>query len=301
MIKMKSALLTLLGIVLSGSLFAQQTTQKDTIWKITGMASLNLSQLSLTNWAAGGENSVSGNALFKLSPDYDDGTLSWNNDMTLGFGLVKQGEDLARKTDDQIEISSKLGYKAAKKWKYTFLMSFMTQFANGYDKPGEANRVKISSFMAPGYLNISAGMDFKASDHFSLFLSPLTGKMTFVNDPDLSAAGSFGLDPGGTFRAEMGGYIKAAFKKEILKNVLLDTKANFFSNYLEDFQYVDVNWILLLNFKVNEFISASILTNLIYDHDILFGIDDNGDGVNDRSVPRLQFKELFGIGLSYSF
>lgn len=303
---MKKIVIMIPGIVCMIALYSQdaippEPTDADTLWKVTGITSLNLSQLSLSNWAAGGENSVSGNALLKLSPDFDDGTLSWDNDLALGFGLIKQGTDPARKSDDQIEIDSKLGYKASKKWKYTILLSFKTQFAAGYDKPAEDNRMKISAFMAPGYLNLSAGMDFKASKHFSLFLSLLTGKMTVVRDPDLAAAGVFGLDPGENLRAEIGGYIKMAFKKEVLKNVTVDTKADFFSNYLDDPQFVDINWNMLVAFKVNEYISASIFTHLIYDHDILFAFDSDGDGTNDGSEPRVQFKELFGIGLSYSF
>lgn len=70
--------------------------------------------------------------------------------------------------------------------------------------------------MSPGYLSFSLGMDYKPSEVFSLFLSPVSSKFTFVPDEDLSAAGSFGLDPGQTARAEMGAYIKMAFKKEIL-------------------------------------------------------------------------------------
>ena len=61
------------------------------------------------------------------------------------------------------------------------------------------------------------------------------------------------------------------------------------------------NWNLHLNFKVNEYISASLITQLIYDRDIKFGFDTTGDGVNDTFEPRVQFKELFGIGFSYNF
>jgi hypothetical protein len=73
----------------------------------------------------------------------------------------------------------------------------------------------------------------------------------------------------------------------------VDTKLGLFSNYLENPQYVDVNWDLLITLKVNEYISASIQTQLIYDHDIKFG--------PDLDESRVQFKELFGLGLSYNF
>jgi opacity protein-like surface antigen len=298
---MKKIASTIIALCLVLSLAAQEETTPDTLWKINGVTSLNLSQLSLTNWAAGGDNSIAGNALVQVSADYDNGDLQWDNDLTLGFGMIRQGSDPARKSDDQIDFSSKLGYKASENWNYTGQLSYNTQFAPGYDKPGETDRTKISNFMAPGYFTLSAGMDYKPNEGFSLFLSPVTGKITFVMDEDLSNAGSFGLDAGETVRTEFGGYIKIAYKKEILKNVLLDTKIDLFSNYLENPQYVDVNWDLLLTFTVNEYISATLMTQLIYDHDIEFAFDSNNDGVNDSAEPRVQFKELFGLGLTYTF
>ncbi len=289
------------ALLLAGLLIPAKAQDADTLWKYSGLSALNLSQLSLSNWAAGGDNSLSGNVLLQLSANYDNGTLNWNNDLNLGYGLIRQGEDPTRKSDDKIDFSSKLGFKAGGKWSYTGLLSFRTQFAPGYDKPGDADRNKISNFMAPGYLNISAGMDYKPSEVFSLFLSPVTGKFTFVKDEELATAGAFGVEPGKNARAELGGYLKLGLKKEILKNVLLDTKIDLFSNYLENPQYIDVNWDLLLSFKINEYLSASLVTQMIYDRDIEFAYDSNNDGELDSSEPRLQFKELFGLGLTYNF
>jgi hypothetical protein len=298
---MKKKLLFLTTILFSIPAFSQDPAQPDTLWRFGGTTSLNLSQLSLTNWAAGGDNSLSGNILINLSADYARNKTSWENTLILGYGLIKQGEDPARKSDDQIDFASKLGIKASEKWYYTALLGFKSQFAPGYDRPGDADRMKISNFMAPGYLNISLGMDYRPSEAFSLLLSPVTGKFTFVLDDDLSVAGSFGLEPGQKSRGELGGYVKMAFKKEVLKNVTLDTKIDLFSNYFDHPQYIDVNWTLLLNFKVNEYLSASLLTQLIYDHDIKFGEDTTGDGEFDTFRDKVQFKELFGLGLTYTF
>jgi hypothetical protein len=298
---MNKIVLILVLFLIAYSSNAQESSDADTLWKFSGTTSLNLSQLSLTNWAAGGDNSISGNALANLSANYARERTSWENKLTLGFGLIKQGDDPTRKSDDQIDLASKLGLKASEKWFYTGLLGFRTQFAEGYDRPGEADRVKISTFMSPGYLSLSLGMDYKPSEVFSLLLSPVSSKFTFVLDDDLSAAGSFGLDPGQSARTELGAYLKMAFKKEILKNVTLDTKIDLFSNYMDHPQYVDVNWDMLLTFKVNEYLAASLLTQLIYDYDIKFGEDTTGDGVDDTFESKVQFKELFGLGLTYSF
>lgn len=298
---MKKTTLILLAIALSVSGIAQQSSDADTLWKYSGITSLNLSQLSLSNWAAGGDNSLSGNVLVKLSADFDDGKKNWDNDLILGFGLIRTGSNPTSKSDDQIELSSKLGFKAGEKWLYSALLSYRTQFAAGYDNPGEDDRVKISNFMSPGYLNLALGMDYKPNEHLSLFLSPISTKFTFVLDEALSALGTYGLDPDQTVRGEFGAYVKFAYKQEILKNVGLDTKIDLFSNYFDNPQYIDVTWDLLLTFKINEFLSASLMTQLIYDYDIQFGFDSTGDGEIDSYESRVQFKELFGLGLTYSF
>ena len=139
-------------------------------------------------------------------------------------------------------------------------------------------------------------MEYKPSDAFYLFLSPLTGKSTFVLDDSLSNAGAFGVDPGKNMRNEFGGFLKMAFTKDIWKNVTLNSKLDLFSNYAEEPQNIDVNWEVLVSMKVNKFLSANINTRLIYDDDTKY-IDEEGV---ERGA-RVQFKEVLGIGLSYKF
>ena len=270
----------------------------DTLWDVNGIMSLNASQLAFSpQWASGGESSLSGNALVNLAANYrnPDSTLTWANELTLGYGLIKQGEDPVRKSDDKINFASKVGYRASKYWYYSGLVSFKSQFTEGYANPGDVDRTKISNFFSPAYLNISGGMDFKPGDNFTMLLAPVTGKITFVMDDELAATGAFGVEPGNNARAEFGGYAKFAYKKEILKNVILNTKLDLFTNYLDEPQNIDVNYDLMLTFKVNEYISASFIAEFIYDHDIKFELEDGGMG------PALQWKEQFGLGLTYSF
>jgi len=291
---------TIMVLAFLGTTFsmpAQESPDADTLWKFNGITSVSFSQLSLSNWAAGGENSLAGNVLIQLSEDFDNGKTLWDNDLILGYGLIRQGEDPTRKSDDRIDLSSKFGHRAAEKWLYSALLGFRSQFAPGYDNPGEEDRTKISNWLAPGYLNLSLGMDYRPCEHFSMLLAPLAGKVTFVLDEDLSEQGAFGLDPDQTIRGEFGGYIKLGYQNEILKNVILDTKVDFFSNYLERPQDIDVNWDLLLNFVINDYLSAKLMTQLIYDKDIQFPVDDAGE----TTEPRVQFKELFGVGLTFNF
>jgi len=56
--------------------------------------------------------------------------------------------------------------------------------------------------------------------------------------------------------------------------------------------------------KVNKYISFNLTTHLIFDDNIAVPFDKNNDGniETGESVRSLvQFKEIFGVGLSYKF
>lgn len=297
------------------SLFAQVTEGEDKLrkkkddapdgWKKGGIVTLNLAQTSLTNWAAGGQNSLAINGLLSGFANYKKGQTAWDNSIDIGYGLLKQGVNADFiKTDDKFDFLSKYGQQAYKSLYYAALLNFKTQMTIGKDYAnGEA---KISNLLAPAYLLGAFGMDYKPNAYFSAFVAPITGKFTIVQDQELADAGAFGVEPGENLKSEMGGYIRVIynrndFKNEILKNVALTSKIDLFSNYLKDPQNIDISWENQIALKVNKYISVTLNTHLIYDNDILIPIDTNDDGIADKNGPRTQFKEILGVGFSYKF
>ena len=271
-----------------------QTVDTTKLWTIKFNSALTFNQVSLTNWAAGGENSLGGNALFNYSAGLIQGKSIWDNTIDLGYGLIKLGDAPIRKSDDKIDLMSKYGYKISEKNLYLSAnLNFRTQFTEGYNYPNDS--VMISNFMAPGYLMLGLGIDYKPVPYFSLSILPITGRLTFVMDDSLSARGAYGVDPGDKVRAEFGAAVIALFEKDILPNVNFKSKLELFSNYLDNPQNIDVNWDALLFLKVNKYLSTYIGLQTIYDHDIMITDSDNKTG------PRTQFKQTFGVGLTYSF
>lgn len=279
-------------------------------WKKGGMFNFTFSQVSLTHWAAGGENSVSANMLFNLFAKYNKKRLSFENYFDFGYGLLKQSSAKSKKTDDKIDFSSKLGYLIRKNAFFAALLNFKTQSMPGYDYPNDS--VKISNFMSPAYLLFAMGLDFKKKDVFSCFLAPATGKLTYVSDPTLANNGAFGVDAaildtagniikkGKHSRIEFGGYLKTVFNIKVAENINFNSKLELFSNYFKKPQNIDVYWENLIGMKINKYLAVSINTVLIYDDDIMITIKDKAGNITGQG-PRTQFKEVVGLGFSYKF
>ena len=294
---MKKIILALF-LFLSFSAYAQETdtttVKPVSPWKLTGSTGVNLSQTSLTNWSAGGENSYAGNAFLNGNIEYKKEKWLWTNTLVLEYGLTHTESLGAQKTADKIDFTTQIGYQINKQWFYSAMADFKSQFAKGYNYPNKEQY--ISKFMAPGYSNISLGIEYKPNDNYSAYFSPVAGKMTFVTDDSLSNIGAFGVDPGDKFRAELGAYLKGKAQREIMENVKLMTDVSFFTAYDNSFGNVDVEWNVLINMKINKFLNASLNTTLKYDDDVKY-VDKSG---NIRGA-RVQFKEILGVGLAYNF
>jgi hypothetical protein len=186
------------------------------------------------------------------------------------------------------------------------LIAFKTQFAEGFD--GDNDSVYVSKFMAPAYVSIGPGFNYKPNDYFSVFMSPATAQWVIVNDQRLADNGDFGVTPaeydangvkikdGDRVKFQFGAAIKMHFKKDIAKNINLETTLELFSDYLHNPENVIVSWDVIIDMAVNSWLSAKLTTNLIYDDNITIK-DADGNPLG----PRTQFKEMFGLGLAYKF
>lgn len=298
---MKFKLFTLAWFAVIACGYAQPIPPADSsYWSRGGLTTLTFSSVTLENWASGGQNSIAINAAANLFADYRKGRESWENTLDLGYGLVRQGRgDTAQfvKSNDRINLISKYGYQISAdnhQWFFSGILDFRTQFAPGYASLEQEEWNKISDFMAPGYLTLGIGIDYKPADVLSINYTPLTGKFTFVYDDSLASVGAYGVDPGENVRAEMGSYFRVKYNDEIFKNVVFESQLDLFTNYLENFGVIDVNWQNGLLMKVNNLITVNLSTHLIYDEDIL--IEKNG-----KLDSRVQFKTVFGAGLAYAF
>lgn len=308
-------------IVLLCQLSIGQTVVKESVkpdekskWVQKNKASLDISEVTFVNWNAGGTNSISGLLGLDSSLNYDQENLYWKNKGRIRYGVNKQeGQDL-RKTEDILEFDSNIGYRkdSLTNWFFSGQFNFKSQLTNGYKYP---NREKaISKFMAPGYMFVGAGAEYgKDFDKFSFYFSPLTVKTTFVLDRDLADRGAFGVDPatydlegnmiksGQRVRNEVGILVNHFFETEMFENIKISTKLNLYTDYLQDFGNVDVDWLVNFEFKVNQFVRASLSSHLRYDDDIKILTPTDVKGEYIENGAKVQWKQLLGIGVAVNF
>jgi hypothetical protein len=301
-------ILTLFGLsLLTLTAYSQDTAKVENPWHLKAQYTLNGTQTSFVNWNAGGRNNLSLLAGVIANAYYKKKHLSWTNDLSIALGglqyIEKDSDEGLQKTDDRIDLSSNLGYKLKERYYFSFIGGLKTQMLDGFSFPNDS--VRVSTFMAPGYVNMALGIDYIKDDNFSVFTSPLAGKLTIVNDELLRNAGAFGVQgavydglgnvitEGKRLRGEFGAYVKVKYNQTLAKNIDLKSKLELFSNYLDDPQNIDVNAEALFNFKVNSWFSASLQWTLIYDDDI--DIRDAKGNIG----PRTQFKSVIGLGISY--
>lgn len=284
-------------------------------WHNENILKINFNEVAFVNWKAGGDNSIAAAGNLKFVKNYKFRYIQWDNDLEFRYGLNAQEGRKVRKTEDLIRLSSTFGYRrdTLSNWYYSVKANFNTQFSNGYKYPDRTT--PISRFMAPGYLFLGAGTSFiPEGKNFNLYISPITQKSTYVLDQTLADQGAFGvkkavidsegnvITPGKNVFMEFGFLITNTWQKEIFDNVFLDHRLNLYTDYLRRFGNIDVDWELNLKLIVNRYIQTNIGTQLIYDDDIKFDEIRADDGtLLDSGGPRVQFKQILGVGIAYTF
>ncbi|RZJ70147.1 MAG: DUF3078 domain-containing protein [Flavobacterium sp.] len=315
--RLYKALITLLFFAFTTTTHSQiliTTVLPDTLshWEKTNRVGLDINQIAFVNWSVGGNNSVAVLAKGAFTRKYTDSNISWANELILKYGLNSQEGQELRKTDDEIKLNSTFGYRrdTLSNWYNSAKFNFSTQFANGYAYPNTTT--EISGPFSPAYIFLGVGTEYIRKDlGLNAYFSPLTNKTTLVLNNRLADAGAFGVEGavtdeegniirhGKNSRTEIGILITNQFKRQIFKNIMLDHRLSLYTDYLNNFGNIDVDWQLQLDMTVNEYVKANIGTHIIYDDDINSTKEEGGTVVTRG--PRIQLKQLLGLGLTYSF
>lgn len=270
-------------------------------WDHENSIGFDFNEVAFLNWNAGGSNSISGLFKVQFKRIYEKLYTLWYNEVSARYGLNQQEDKGLIKTDDEIKLSSNFGYRkdTVSNWYFSAQFNFRTQFTDGYKNPDDEDI--ISSFFAPAYLFLGVGTQYNLKPKlFSIYLSPLTLKTTYVFNDQLSEEGAFGVVPGERSRHELGILVQTKYEKEIFKNVAMVNNLGLYTDYINNFGNIDVDWVLSFQFKINKLFQANFRSHLIYDDDIKTKVT-NEDGVVETQGAKVQLKQQLGIGVIYNF
>lgn len=290
-------------------------------WNYRTESSLLFSQSALSNWVKGGENSIATALDLTGFADYKrpEIKLTSANFARLKLGFQSSGDEI-RKNLDLLETNSKLNHKAFGKFDFSAIMLFKTQVAVGkqYTKKGDRDTsFVVSRFFNPAILTLGIGLDYKPNKETSINLSPLSYKGTFV-----PAAGKITKDdpvPDGKIdqtrygvplekksKHEPGASFMISKVSKPMRDLTVTNRLQLFTNYINNPLNIDVDWEMIMVYNLNWFTDLRLNTHLIFDDDTRTTVMKGGkpekleDG-SDRKTARIQFKELFGVSLSFKF
>jgi len=290
------------------------TAKPDTIsyWKHKNVLGFDISEIAFVNWSAGGTSAITGLIRGDLKYDYKDDYQLWSNELFFRYGLNKQEGIELRKTDDAFKVNSTYGFRTndSSNWYHSAKFNFNTQFTNGYSYPNTEN--PISKPFAPAYIFLGIGSEYiYKPENFNLYISPLTLKSTLVLDQTLANAGAYGvkkavydadgnlISEGERAKTELGILITSYLEKEIFSNIVLKNRLTLYTDYLHNFGNIDIDWQCFSYLKVNKYVKANIGFNLVYDEDI--DVIKEKDGVKVNEGPKVQLKQVLGVGVEYVF
>ena len=348
---MKKIFITLSAVLLSVATFAQDAQQaaaeaakaidaaqnaevkveKPKYWTSSLKTNVSLGQTSLTNWAAGGDNTVSLAAFIDANANYKKNEMFWNNRLQLDYGfLYASSKPIIQKNTDRIYLESKWGYKteAMKNFYFSANYDFKSQFAPGYEYKtpsveGLENlpmkdkvqawmdaRKPLSGILSPAYTNLALGIDWTPAKWLSVNFAPLTGGFVIVEDARFRQSYSMplrkewegiteGVPADGSqlrsARFEFGAQLKVDAKVNVNDNFSYSTQVVLFSNYLDKPQNMRVNWDNRIDWKLAKYFSFTVTTNLIYDDKVMIFSEKDG-----KTHQRIQFKESVAFGFTYT-
>ena len=298
-------------------------TPKPKYWTNTVQTNINFGQTYLSQWAAGGYNTVTIAGNIDASANYAQDKMIWNNRLQLDYGtLYSADKPIYQKNKDRIYFESKWGYETPiRHLSYSANFDFKTQFgdnfkygtpvSDGTTEPTKQDwldaRVIQSGLFSPAYTNLGLGLLWTPKPWFSLNVAPLTGGIVVVNNEALRD--KYGMEVTATdaegkatawkpVRLEFGAQVKADMSWVINDNFTYTTQLALFYNYLTPKVEPRITWDNKVFWKLAKYFALTVSTNMIYDP-LVKVKDTDADGVAD--VKGVQFKEYLEFGFTYTF
>lgn len=260
-------------------------------WKYETNLSLQITQNYATeNWHQGAVNAFSMLGGAKAFANYNKGNISWENNAEWRVGLSTVSGDTLRKvntTDDIFQVYSKLGYQVHKQLYVALFADFKTNLLPNFQ---QNSTMLNTTFLTPIRYTMGIGVDYKPLEGLSINVAPATYKLVYayIDDPVRVNVNDYGVSVGEDILNEVGSSLRVEWKWRPLREIELETKFYFFTNYKQ----VETELEIDVDFIINKYLSAKLLLHPRYDGTI--------ENVTEEKS-KIQFKELISVGFAHTF
>ncbi len=251
------------------------------LWVPTAAAGANVSQLSLTNWSQGGDNSITWTLIGNLGLKYLTDNWHFRNHLKAAYGRTKIGGENFRTNENELYFESVLSRKVG--WAVDPFLSntVRTSITKGFNYKKKPP-VETVDFFDPGYISQSIGFTYDKLIGFKTRLG-FAVQETFTNEhreytDDTSTTY---MD---AFKFETGLESVSNAELKIDDNILLKSNLRLFTRY-ESLDVWDVRWDNALIAKVSDYINVNLSVLMIYEK---------------KQSLKTQLKQALQLGLTYT-
>ncbi|PKL87149.1 MAG: hypothetical protein CVV23_16850 [Ignavibacteriae bacterium HGW-Ignavibacteriae-2] len=250
-------------------------------WVPSLVTGLNISQISFSNWAQGGDNSLAFTLMGEFSLKYKTEKWRFKNYVKTAFGKTKLGDADIRQTDNEIYLETVLSLNIGWAVDPFISNSVRTAITDGFDY-SKVPAVKIADLFDPGYITQSIGFTYDKSEIIQTrlgiaFQETFTNKLNqYSDDPDTK-------DKIEDFKFDTGMESVTDAKLKLDDNLLYTTKLRVFTRF-QSLDVWDVRWDNAISAKVNSWLNVNLGVILI--HEI-------------SQTRKTQLKEALQIGIVY--
>lgn len=275
--------LVVLTAVLLCSLFSKQVfAGGDSLWFPSGTLGLNVSQVSFSDWAQGGDDAISWTFLTNMALEYKGSSWNLKNKMKLAYGRTKIGSDDYRTNNNELYLENVVSYLAGWTVNPFFSNTIRSTVTVGYEyKNQKANR--IADFFDPGYISQSLGFTYREGKLFGTRMG-LALQETFTNEYRNYSDNIKTKDKKEAFKLESG--LECVTDSEIALdgNLLFQSNLRLFTRF-DYLDIWDVRWDNQITAKVTKYLNVNLGCLVVYEK---------------SQSPKTQVKQSLQMGLVYS-
>jgi hypothetical protein len=274
---MKKILLFLFFTVIC---FAQDTSKV----VITSKANvgINISQISFTNWAQGGENSFTWTLLGNYSITTKSEKWTTKNTFKFAFGRTKLGAQDFRTNDNEFFIETLISKNVGWAVDPFFSNSIRSPITTGYSYKTKVPE-RIADFFDPGYVTQSLGFTYDKVKGIKSRLG-IALQEIFTNRQRKFSDNPATKDRVEAFKLETGIESVTSSEFKLMENINYKGSLRLFSKF-ENMKYWDVRWDNLITAKVNDYVNVNFNLLVVYER---------------KQTLKTQIKEALQLGIIYN-